>query len=151
MNQKKLTRSVSNRVLAGICGGFGNYFDIDPMVFRVIFILLGLTGSGIIAYLILMFVIPSERDVITYPSSARISEEWIEDVAKEVEVVANEVKEEVTQNVKKYGNSFSIIMGSILICIGFFFLFPWFHFRFFFPIALILGGLVLLFVHQKKS
>jgi phage shock protein PspC (stress-responsive transcriptional regulator) len=144
MNHKKLTRSVSNRVLAGICGGLGKYLDMDPIVFRVIFCVLGLSGAGIIAYFILMFVIPSENDVETAASSSAINEEWVEDVAKKV-------KEEVNFNAKKYGSTFSIIFGVILISIGFFFLFPWIHFRLFFPIALIACGLLLLFSFLKKS
>jgi phage shock protein PspC (stress-responsive transcriptional regulator) len=144
MSHKKLTRSVSNKVLAGICGGLGKYLDIDPIVFRVIFCVLGLSGTGIIAYFILMFVIPSENDVENSASTSPINEEWVEDVAKKV-------KEEVNYNVKKHGSAFSIIFGVILISIGFFFLFPWFHFRLFFPIALIACGLLLLFSFLKKS
>ena len=144
MNHKKLTRSVSNRVLAGVCGGLGNYLDIDPIVFRVLFCIFGLTGSGIIAYIVLMFVIPSENDVVPSSSSSAINEEWIHNVK-------NEVKEEFTTNVKRGGNIFAILIGIFLMMIGFFFLFPWLHFRFFFPIVLIVCGILLLFYRQKKS
>ena len=144
MSHKKLTRSVSNRVLAGICGGLGNYLDIDPIVFRVLFCVFGLTGSGIVAYIILMFVIPSENDVAPSSTSSAINEEWIHNVK-------NEIKEEITTNVKRSGNIFAILIGIFLITIGFFFLFPWFHFRFFFPIVLIVCGILLLFYRPKKS
>jgi phage shock protein PspC (stress-responsive transcriptional regulator) len=144
MNHKKLTRSVSNRVLAGVCGGLGNYLDIDPIVFRVLFCVFGLTGSGIIAYIILMFVVPSENDVAPPFSSQGINDEWIREVSKEV-------KEEVISNVKKQGSVFSIVAGILLISIGFFCLFPWFHFRFFFPVALIFCGILLLLFYHKKS
>lgn len=144
MSHRKLTRSASNRVLAGICGGLGNYFDIDPIVFRIIFIVLGLSGGGIIAYIIMMFVIPSEKDVAPDHSSKGINEEWINDVS-------NEIKEEVSTHVKKDVSIFSTVIGICLICLGFFLLFPWFHFRLFFPIALIICGILLLFPINKSK
>ncbi len=62
MEQRRLRRSRTNRVIAGVCGGLGEYFGINPIVFRIIFVLLALPGGppGVILYLILMFVMPSE-------------------------------------------------------------------------------------------
>lgn len=48
---RRLYRSRQNRVIAGVCGGFGDYFNIDPVVIRVIWlatILMG--GTGVLAY-----------------------------------------------------------------------------------------------------
>jgi phage shock protein C len=60
---KRLYRSREERWLAGICGGLGNYFDIDPTVIRVLFVLFSLVvGGGIIAYIILWIVIPQEPE-----------------------------------------------------------------------------------------
>lgn len=59
---KRLYKSSTNRVLAGVCGGIGEYFNIDPTLIRlawVIFCLAG--GSGIIAYIIAMIIIPELR------------------------------------------------------------------------------------------
>ncbi len=62
---KRLYRSRDNRVIAGICGGMGEYFDVDPVVLRVIWLVLILGfGTGILAYLICWLVIPSEPLVI---------------------------------------------------------------------------------------
>lgn len=58
---KKLYRSDTNRVLAGVCGGIGEYTNIDPTVVRVLFIIFGLmSGWGILAYIILALVIPQK-------------------------------------------------------------------------------------------
>jgi len=59
---KKLTRSASNQMLAGVCAGLGNYLNIDPTVVRLLFVLgFFLTGPGIVvAYLILAVIIPQE-------------------------------------------------------------------------------------------
>ncbi|MCK5029740.1 MAG: PspC domain-containing protein [Bacteroidales bacterium] len=56
---KRLYRDPDNRILGGVCGGLGNYFNIDPIVFRIIFILVALgMGSGLIIYIILWIAIP---------------------------------------------------------------------------------------------
>ena len=65
MNDKRLCRSLSDRMLAGICAGLANYMDMDPTVIRLIFVLLFfVTGPGILlAYLIMAIVIPNEPAV----------------------------------------------------------------------------------------
>jgi len=60
---KKLYRSRSERMIAGICGGMGKYLNLDATVIRLLFVLLTIfTGvvPGLILYLILMFIIPEE-------------------------------------------------------------------------------------------
>ncbi|MFJ5922014.1 PspC domain-containing protein [Kitasatospora sp. NPDC092948] len=56
-----LTRSGRHRVVAGVCGGLGRYLDIDPVVFRVVLAVLGLTGGlGLFLYGLAWLVIPRE-------------------------------------------------------------------------------------------
>ena len=57
---RKLYKSNANMLLAGVCGGIANYFDIDATLIRlgwVVFCALG--GSGILAYIIAAIIIPS--------------------------------------------------------------------------------------------
>ena len=59
MNGKKLYRNTENKMLAGVCSGIADYFDIDPTRVRlgwVLFSLLG--GSGLLAYIIAAIIIP---------------------------------------------------------------------------------------------
>ena len=59
MNGKKLYRNTENKMLAGVCSGIADYFDIDPTLVRlgwVLFSLLG--GSGLLAYIIAAIIIP---------------------------------------------------------------------------------------------
>ena len=59
MNGKKLYRNTENKMLAGVCSGIAEYFDIDPTLVRlgwVLFSLLG--GSGLLAYIIAAIIIP---------------------------------------------------------------------------------------------
>lgn len=51
-------------MIAGVCGGIGEYFDVDPTIVRIIWVLVVLFGgSGILVYIILWIVIPTESDV----------------------------------------------------------------------------------------
>jgi phage shock protein C len=59
---KKLYRSRSNRIIAGVCAGLGEFFAIDPTVVRLIFVLGMIFGFGsfAFAYLVMIFVVPEE-------------------------------------------------------------------------------------------
>ncbi len=59
---KKLYRSNNQRIIAGVCGGIAEYFNIDPTIVRLIFIIVSLLGgSGILAYLIAALIIPEQK------------------------------------------------------------------------------------------
>ena len=61
---KKLYRSMMDKKLCGVCGGLVEYFDIDPTVIRVAWILFALLGgSGLLAYLICAIVIPQQNQL----------------------------------------------------------------------------------------
>jgi phage shock protein C len=58
---KRLFRSRKERMIAGVCGGIGEYFGIDPTIVRLLFVLgMLMGGPGLLAYLILMIVVPEE-------------------------------------------------------------------------------------------
>ncbi|RPD38396.1 PspC domain-containing protein [Chitinophaga barathri] len=58
--RKRFYRDTDNKVLGGVCSGLGAYFNVDPIVFRIIFALaaIGLYGGGIVLYFILWFATP---------------------------------------------------------------------------------------------
>ncbi len=59
---KKLYRSQKESKLAGICGGLGGYFEIDPVIFRILFLFsIIFLGLGLLAYLIMWIMIPVEE------------------------------------------------------------------------------------------
>jgi len=57
---KKLYRSRENKIIAGVIGGFAEYFDIDPTLLRIIWVLLTFLGMGVllIVYIVAIFVMP---------------------------------------------------------------------------------------------
>ena len=58
--EKRLYRSIDNKMLAGVCGGIAEYFGIDPTIIRLLCVLLGCTGSGVLAYIACAFIIPEK-------------------------------------------------------------------------------------------
>ncbi len=58
---KRIIRTRNDRIIAGVCGGFAEYFKLDPSLVRLVWIFFTLFGgSGILAYLLAMIVIPDE-------------------------------------------------------------------------------------------
>ena len=58
---KRLYRSRTDRKIAGVCGGLGAYFQVDPVIFRIVWVVLALAGGlGLLAYLVAWFIIPQE-------------------------------------------------------------------------------------------
>ena len=61
---KRLYKSTSNRRICGVCGGLGEYFDIDPTIVRVLWVFAALCGSlGLWAYLICAIIIPNDVEI----------------------------------------------------------------------------------------
>lgn len=57
--EKHLYRSSKNKIIAGVCGGLGEYFGVDPVIIRLLWVLLTLMGgSGIILYIIFWIIVP---------------------------------------------------------------------------------------------
>ncbi|MDO4976626.1 MAG: PspC domain-containing protein [Eubacteriales bacterium] len=57
--EKRLYKSVENKMICGVCGGIAEYFDIDPTLVRLGAVLLSLTtGIGLLAYIAAAIIIP---------------------------------------------------------------------------------------------
>ena len=63
---KKLYRSQDNKMIAGVCGGIAEYFDIDPTVVRIIAVVMLLPGGfpGLIPYAILWYIVPRRDNAV---------------------------------------------------------------------------------------
>jgi len=60
---KRLYRTPNDRILGGVCGGIGYYFDIDPVIIRILWALFILCGTGLLIYIICWIIIPSEPKI----------------------------------------------------------------------------------------
>lgn len=120
MAQKKLVRSQKNRVIGGVAGGVAEYFDIDPILVRLVFVLLTIFGgSGVLLYIIAWIVIPEAGA----PTSI---EDRVEEIAKTVEDKAKQVASEFKDTTKSKKDSVDtgprVVGGLILVAIGTLFL-----------------------------
>ena len=122
----KLSRSRSDRWLAGVCGGLANYLGIDPSIVRIFFAMLTLAnGLGLLIYIVMAIVVPK-------------SPEGIEESAPKMPLWEN--------------RQASYLVGTALVILGIFYLvsnlnLPWLYwldFGFLWPVALIFAGSLLL-------
>ncbi len=143
---EKLRRSSKYNMVAGVAGGLAEYFEIDPLIIRLIFVLTAFwSGVGILVYLILLIVLPLE-ETINEPSQSDIresSEGSANNQEKSGPPSGQPGASEENDQTKKGG----VITGLILITIGVLFLLeklvPDFYFKQFWPLLLVLIGLVL--------
>ena len=83
MQQARLARSESDKMIAGVCGGIAVYLGIDSVFVRLAFLVLALaSGVGLLLYIILMLIMPSEEK-LSHPSS-KIVQDNIEHIGNDV-------------------------------------------------------------------
>ena len=58
MESRKLYRSRDNRMICGVCGGIGEYFNVDATLIRLVLAIFAFTGTGIFAYIIADIIVP---------------------------------------------------------------------------------------------
>ncbi|MGO9269648.1 MAG: PspC domain-containing protein [Terriglobia bacterium] len=74
-SDKKLHRSRHNRKIAGVCAGFAEYFEIDPTLVRVLWLIMAFfVGWGFLGYLIAWIVMPDEPVLVPAPASSASAE-----------------------------------------------------------------------------
>jgi len=101
-HKRKLYRDPEQTVLAGVCGGLAAYFNMDPVVIRLIVVLLVLitSGAGILVYIILWIIVP--RAMTT---TQRLEMKGEEVTIKNIEKFLNDEMDAVKQSYKKMRKS----------------------------------------------
>ncbi|MFH1547506.1 MAG: PspC domain-containing protein [bacterium] len=143
---RTLYRSEKNRMIAGVAAGLAEYFDIDPVIVRLIFVFMVVYGgSGVLIYVILWLVIPSESDV------KKPTEETVQKGANEIKDKA----ENLAESIKDHGSN-RIYLGIFLLVLGLAFLFNNFgffnilHVWRFWPLIIVGVGISLLLKSDGK-
>ncbi len=140
---KRLTRSSTERILAGICGGIGQYFNIDPTIVRIIFVVLALSGGiGIGLYIALWIIMPQEGATVT--SIGERVQSFQSDVKGTAERITTETRGTRTGDGRRWFAVTLILVGGIALAQR---LLPWplFRWEVFWPGVVILLGLLLIF------
>ncbi len=149
MEAKRLFRSRTDSVIAGICGGLGRYFDTDPILFRVLFIAAVLFGgSGILVYIVLWIAVPEEPVAPGFDST--LNQETMNEETKNQEPASQEQPTTPKHN-RGDGNLWG---GLILIALGAIFLIdrfvPRIDFGDLWPVILIVVGVILISKAYQK-
>jgi len=71
-NTKRLFRNENDKLIGGVCGGIANYFGIDTILVRIIFVFVAFTGAGLLAYLILWIALPSSASAVIGASRKKL-------------------------------------------------------------------------------
>ena len=144
----RLLRSRTEAIIAGVCGGLGQYMGIDPSLVRLFFLLLALgNGIGVLLYFLLWIVIPLEGR----PADASLGD-TVRTSSQEIADRTMAMGDELRQMVRSPNPRAGLVIGSGLVLLGLIFLvqnlhLPWLHwldFSVIWPILLILGGGALL-------
>ncbi|HBY57817.1 MAG TPA: stress-responsive transcriptional regulator [Candidatus Atribacteria bacterium] len=155
--QKKLYRSRKDYMIAGVCGGIAEYFDIDSTLVRLMAVLIVLLGgAGVVAYIIAWIVIPKNPEQVS-DENFENREKLKEKIKKGAEDVIEEVKEhfESEESYHKSEKNRRILGGIIVIVIGLIFLlnsfFPWVGWGRLWPLILIAVGITIMIQAFKKK
>ncbi len=119
---EKLYRSRKNKVLGGVCGGIAEYFNIDPVLVRILWILLCFfsAGLGIIAYLIFWLIVPLEPEDAVDVSAREVKEAQSTKMESEGEVKDTEVQDTKRESKEgKKGEGGLLVIGFFFVCLGF--------------------------------
>lgn len=161
---ERFYRSRRDRVLGGVAKGLAEYWNLDPVIVRVLFIIVAMmTGVGVFLYIILWIIIPEEPYSMpnfgTESSGAKQKDEKTgtentEDAKSSSSNFEYKYNYENNYSNKRTGNG-RVIGGIVLIVIGLFFLaeriFPYFDFHDFLPLILIGIGLVLILNSNRNK
>ncbi len=139
---KKIYKSRKDKIIGGVCGGIAEYFEIDPVIIRVLFVFLTLFhGSGLILYLLLLIILPNEP----LPFTVETSEQEVK----------TEEQSESTGLTYESKNNKRRIFGIILLIIGLILLLEntisFLDLEFAFPIILILIGVYFIYDSLKMK
>jgi phage shock protein PspC (stress-responsive transcriptional regulator) len=158
-NNKKLYRSKKDRVVLGVAAGLGEYFDVDPIIVRLIFVLLTIWGgAGLLFYIVAAIVIPEEPkvkkgeaeegEVVDDPTEKAKAD------AKEFSDKAKAAAQDISYDWKKNPSRGSRVFGVIILFIGLAllsqWLFPWLTWEHIWPVALIIFGLALILKPRRS-
>ncbi len=141
-----IRRSISDRVIGGVCAGLAAYLKLDPVLVRIIFVLLTVFGGGgLLAYIILWIVLPEEPIVIHHENVKNESKTDADEQSGGSEHATAYPQPEV---VKKTTYNAQFTGGIILIAIGALFLLntfiPHFQLLHFWPLILIVLGVLIM-------
>lgn len=147
---KRLYRPEDDRVIAGVASGLARYFDIDPVIVRILFVVMVIWGgSGVILYIALWLLMPTEsstRDTIT----TDVMDENSKELSSKAEEFGHEIEKVVAKDSSRIWIGIAIVaIGSVFLFQNFGFL-PWFDFWKLWPLLVVAAGVILIVKGEDK-
>ena len=143
MENRRLYRSQKQKTIAGVCGGLGDYFNMDPVIWRVIFVVLALAGaSGILIYIILWIALPEEHSGFQNFEDASSTGNFSQSNTNNSFKSDSEFPTSFSNNGPLWGGIVLIVLGALFLIDKFI---PTIHFGDLWPILLIVIGFILLY------
>jgi phage shock protein PspC (stress-responsive transcriptional regulator) len=119
--EKRLIRDSKNKMIAGVAAGIANYFEIDPNVIRLLFIVLAVFGgSGILIYFLLWLLLPKDSSKTTEEKD--VMRENVQQMKDAVRDFAKEIKKETHMDHYEKKEKSQRSLGIILVVVGLVFL-----------------------------
>ena len=152
--EKRLYRNAKGKMIGGVCSGLADYFSIDPVLIRLVFVILVLhSGIGVLAYIILWIVVPQRVETLNAGTSAgAIEVEQTDDGGYDP---TGSAFTPAGSKEKKDARRGTFIGGIVLIVLGALFLLdnfiPHFGFDDFWPLVLIAIGAGMLWNTAPRS
>ncbi len=159
MVKAKLTKSTTDRVIDGVCGGIAEYFSVDPVIIRLIFVaLVFINGLGILLYIILAIIMPKAEKADQLPKDT--IHENVQEMGERLKDAGEKLGSTLSQESKQ--GAYARWLGLFLILLGVYFLlnnfnmlrwfnnlFWWFNMDVFWPLVLIFIGLWLIIARLR--
>ena len=114
--KQRLCRSKQNKILGGVAGGIGEFFEIDPVIIRIIFVILAaFGGTGVVIYLVLWLLLPDTDGVsVAENFAAEIKKEECADCDSDHKSAKNKGSIEISESKKIFG-ALLIVFGLYLL------------------------------------
>ena len=142
MPVRRFYRSNSSRIIFGVCGGLGEYFGIDPIVFRIIFVALTFgAGSGVLLYILMAILVPREPDSA---SGAPLEGQGKVDLKERAHGLASEFKEHGFSGSRRNWLGIIIVAFGIILLLDQLFPKNIFNWHLFWPALIIIMGLIII-------
>ena len=145
----RITKSKTDRVIDGVCGGLAEYFGIDSLLVRLAFVaLMFINGLGVILYIVLVIIMPKAESLDKPPTET--IQENVQEMGERIKEAGQEFGNTISKKTEENHSNRAVWFGILLILIGVIFLLKnfnfirWFNSDLIWPLIIILIGAWLL-------
>jgi len=159
MSAKRLYRSRQDCMIAGVCGGLAEYFDVDPSLVRLVVILtVFLGGAGLLLYLVAWLIVPENSEQSpnrAFEKNQKLKDDVVQELRRAGSNLGDKLEDSIEELEGRPERRSMVFLGLALIALGAAFLFrhliPWLELQELWPVLLIVIGVLLLFGAARRE